>query len=167
MADHVRGDFLSKRGTQVITDGLTYTGIGGVDGCSLGDSVDGNLVSIPFKIAAITAGDTGSDLGEAGLCGSATITDWAAPKAGSVIAISLNGNTDVATGHVSAIAVVGSTDTALIAELNTTSDVTSAVATADKDANTFAAGKLLSVKIMLGNTASTANHVVGSLIVEI
>lgn len=185
MADHARGDFLSKRGTQVITDSLTYTGTGGVDvdsaaiksgtteilngtgltNVELGDSVDGNRVAIPFKVAAITAGDTGADLGEAGLCGSATITDWVAPKAGSVIAISLNGNTDVETGHVSAIAVVGATDTALIAELNTT-DAAAATATAAKDANAFAAGKALSVKIMLGNTNSTANHVVGSLVIE-
>jgi hypothetical protein len=165
MADHVRGDFLSKRGAQVITDSLTYTGTGGVDGCSLGDNVDGQKILIPFK-EAITAGDTGNDLGDAGLCGSATCTKWAAPKAGSVVGLSIYAPTAVATGHITATVYVGSTSTGFSVTLNTT--VThSAVATQAKDTDTFAAGKLLSVKIMLGNTASTANSIGGAFIVEI
>lgn len=191
MADYTRGDYDGKRGTQIHTDNLTFTGTGGVNtaGAIAGASykkgatniidTGGGLVSqnVDGQIVAVgnwkhSPADTIAATVMGSYNGNATLTAFVAPRAGSVIGMWVHANTAPAAGHCTFSARVGATAVTLSCIMVTASLATGTYQgtgtaglykTADKGRYTFAAGKNIDI-IMNSDTLTTSLATAGLLL---
>jgi len=147
-----RGDFLSKNSTPVMDDTL--------DLCP--GNVGGQIVPAVFGLA-VTKSDTSGDCyyGDAAVSN----TKFVPAKAGSIVGISVHAKTAVTLGHVTVIAVKGSTDVATAKiDINTT-DANYNGTWFNKDLYTFSANKPLGVTFDAAAT-NTTNAIAVTLFVE-
>ena len=157
MADYARGDYSGKRGTQVITDSLTFTGTGGVDVSNGGDiksgttsmmnstglvteNVDGMVVALPFILTIDATSATGTKMKFAG-----STNTYAVPyKSGSVVGLGVSAHTAFgASRHATFTVYNGTTTTGFAANLTATDQVTKV--SQNKDTDAFSAGAKLNV----------------------
>lgn len=179
MTTYTRGDYSGKRGVTVVTDSLTFVGTGGVDldsanikngtttvlnsttlnNIELGANVDGQLVALPFA-KVLDATGTVTMMGFS----ASTSTYAVAPRAGSVVGLSVSAHTaHGASRHATFTVYVGTTSTGFAATIPASAQTT--VVSQVKDTDAFAAGKKLNIKVA---HASLTTYTYGAvLLVEI
>jgi len=170
MASYTRGDFSGKRGTQVITDSLTFTGTGGVDvdsaplksgtttimnntgmdNVALGSAVSEQRMSLHAS-KQIGATVTGSIIGQM----------WT-PAAGALIGLDMYLSTACTVGHATVTVYIGATaSTTFVYNVNTAAgDTRSDYTWKPGGDGSFAAGKRVSIQVN-SDTVTTSTHHVG------
>jgi hypothetical protein len=130
-----RGDYLAKRGTSLIDENNDL----------LPENVGGQVVGIPFTVINLAISQTGQD---ALFCGQTGITQVVAPKAGSIVGLSVRSNADITAGTATFEATIAGTaisGTALDCVLSDLVQGTYKWQNKDVSGSTFAAGALLGV----------------------
>ena len=168
MTDFSRGDVFGLRGAQLMNSNGTWTG--GVKGAtltsvaissgSIGDSVDGKVIGIPFKCAVENTATA-----EAKVCGSGTNTKFYAPKAGSVVGLSVYITPARAAGHATFSPKIGSTAVTGVDVTWGSAATHGGYVTEAKDSKTFAAGKQITVQCK--SATATTGTACGMLFIEI
>ena len=155
MTDHVRGDLLSKRGTGVITNDMTFIGTGGLDP----SVVDGQIIG-PYcfetTVNATTAAGVATKRTD-----HTTFVAHTMPKNGSIVALALQSDQTFSTNQsCSALVKIGSTisTTCLVAM---TSNAQSAYTTFAKGATgcVFSAGQQITVNFVHTSMTTTSFEV--------